>query len=604
MSKEKPMFRAVLLAILALLVVACGEGSTTAELSMVVVETVQPAEQDPKVSAEPVADQAPTQVVQAGGDRVDSDQGDDSLNKGPVSIGPPSVPGGLRTWHETISWSDVIARVRLESSTTVVEAYNPVDGSPTEYHVGFLLTFDVLEYIEGAGGDDLDALVVGDIPYRTEADARAALPDYPPRDTKWDDREALVFLSKLTSYPSTTTIERRYFLGHWHIMTRGDGYTVASNFARLWLPDAAAPSNSGGASGGAGGASGGNAASATSTQKFLLEDPAAAGAAGGASGGAGGAAGAASSKTLALAELRGAIATIKAEIAAGDGSDDYEDCVSIKYMKIREWDDAREKTGTLTAAFSGQSGQPALTALVFESDNVVGVLHYDDLGVGYMPDTYGRRWIEGPASDYLTVREIGKTPDYLRADKPSGDPPDIFLFTNKIAMTRPLPAGEYVFHYNRMGPGRTICNLQDERERNAVTSTATVTAPDGTKAEALFDPSALDGVSATSTARLYVAPDAPTSTAIGPIKWTNGTLKIGLSPVAGFSGHHLDFIAADGTLAHTAAVDAATRTGDTLSWPVQAAPWGAGDKMMVRLYREVSSTCTVAERAMKPGACY
>ena len=35
---EKPMFKAVLLAILALLVVACGEGSTTAELSM--VETV------------------------------------------------------------------------------------------------------------------------------------------------------------------------------------------------------------------------------------------------------------------------------------------------------------------------------------------------------------------------------------------------------------------------------------------------------------------------------------------------------------------------------------------------------------------------------------
>ena len=462
--------------------------------------------------------------------------------------------------------------------------------------MGFLLTFDVLEYIEGVGGDDLDALVVGNIPYSTEADARAALPDYPPRDTKWDDREALVFLSKRTSYPSTTTIERRYFLGRWHMISRGDGYTVASNFARLWLPDAAAPSS-------AGGASGGNAASATSTQKFLLEDPAAAGTAGGASGGAGGAAGAASAKTLTLAELRKAIAAIKVEIATGDGSADYRSCVYIKYAKIREWDDAREEAGTLTAAFSGQSGQPALTALVYESENVVGVLHYNELGIGYMPDTYGRRWIEGPASDYLTVREIGKTPDYLRADKPSGDPPDIFLFTNKIAMTRPLPAGEYVFHYNRMGPGRTICNLQDERERNAVTSTATLTAPGGTKAEALFDPSALDGVSATSTARLYVVPDAPASTAIGPIKWKAGTLQVQLTPARLFDGHHLDFIALDGTLAETVKVDDANRSGNTLSWPVPEQPWAAGDKMMVRLYREVATTCSVASGDMKPGAC-
>ena len=111
-------------------------------------------------------------------------------------------------------------------------------------------------------------------------------------------------------------------------------------------------------------------------------------------------------------------------------------------------------------------------------------------------------------------------------------------------------------------------------------------------------------MSATSTARLYVAPDAPATTAISSVLWTNGTLKVGLSPVAGFSGHHLDFIAADGTLAYTVAVDDATRTGDTLSWAVADSPWEAGDKMMVRLYRKVETTCSFASGDMKPGACY
>ena len=88
------------------------------------------------------------------------------------------------------------------------------------------------------------------------------------------------------------------------------------------------------------------------------------------------------------------------------------------------------------------------------------------------------------------------------------------------------------------------------------------------------------------------------------VKWKAGTLSVELTPATSFGGHHLDFIAQDGTLAETVAVDDATRTGDTFAWAVADAPWAAGDKIMVRLYREVSSTCTVAEGAMKPGACY
>lgn len=44
-------------------------------------------------------------------------------------------------------------------------------------------------------------------------------------------------------------------------------------------------------------------------------------------------------------------------------------------------------------------------------------------------------------------------------------------------------------------------------------------------------------------------------------------------------------------------------TAKTLSWSVADAPWEADDKMMLRIYEKVASTCTVAEGAMKPGAC-
>ena len=132
---------------------------------------------------------------------------------------------------------------------------------------------------------------------------------------------------------------------------------------------------------------------------------------------------------------------------------------------------------------------------------------------------------------------------------------------------------------------RTLCGLVSDAERSQGNNfTVTVTAPDGTAVEALFDPAAvMDSVTATSTARLFVADDSPDTTAIGTIGWKSSSLTVDLTPAGSFSGHHLDFIAADGSLAHSAEVDDATRAGDTLSWAVAESPWAAGDKMMVRI---------------------
>ena len=63
-----------------------------------------------------------------------------------------------------------------------------------------------------------------------------------------------------------------------------------------------------------------------------------------------------------------------------------------------------------------------------------------------------------------------------------------------------------------------------------------MTAPEEVAAEALFDPAAFDGVSATSTAKLFVGAGSPSTTAVGPIKWKSGTLSVELTPAASFSG--------------------------------------------------------------------
>ena len=500
----------------------------------------------------------------------------------------PISPDGAVSYQEAIILAEVVARVTLDTVTSRVETITPGAGD-TYYSPALVFTFDVLEYLKGSGGNTLTALAVGHDYYgeRTQAEAelQAVLDE---RDTRWDDREAIVFLHLDDTIPSLSATDT-YFIGLRTYFYFGDGYSVTSEVARNWLPAA-----SGGGAGGAAGASASSTPEQIAASRFLLDSPSSYDVSTSLpSGGAAGGAASASDSTLSLGELKTEIAAITAEVAAGAGIDGYEECVEAKYMSARYLQHVRDTGADLLADDYLDSGQLAGT--------MVG--EPDPHGLGLAPDKYGRHWTGGDDKDLFSI--VLGPPRLIWGHAAADEPADMIQFTRTLVTTRPLPAGDYTVYINIMTAERLPCDLSQDLEWDGTGTVAHVSAPDGTAAEALFDPALLDGwVSATSTSRLYVAPDAPTSTAIGPIKWSSGSLKVELTPATSFAGHHLDFIAADGTLAHTAAVDAATRTGDTLSWPVQAAPWGAGDKMMVRLYREVSSTCTVAEGAMKPGACY
>ena len=490
----------------------------------------------------------------------------------------PISPDGAVSYQEAIILAEVVARVTLDTVTSRVETINPGAGD-TYYSPALVFTFDVLEYLKGSGGDTLTSLAVGHDYYgehtQAEAELQAVLDE---RDTRWDDREAIVFLHLDDTIPSLRATDT-YFIGLRTYFYFGDGYSVTSEVAKNWLPAASG--------GGAAGASASSTPEQIAARRFLLDSPSSYDVSTSLPSG-----GAASDSTLSLGELKTEIAAITAEVAAGAGIDGYEECVEAKYMSARYLQHLRDTGADLLADDYLDSGQPAGT--------MVG--EPDPHGLGLAPDKYGRHWTGGDDRDLFAI-ELGP-PTLIWGHAAADEPADMIQFTRKLVTTKPLPAGDYTVYINIMTAERLPCDLSQDLEWDVTGTVAHVSAPDGTAAEALFDPVAFDGVSATSTVKAFVAAGSPFDTAIGPIKWKAGTLTVELTPAAAFAGHHLDFIAADGTLAHTAAVDDATRTGDTLSWAVADSPWEAGDKMMVRVYRKVASTCTVAEGDMKPGACY
>lgn len=104
-------------------------------------------------------------------------------------------PAGYTSLEERAARYDVVARVRLRMVTTTVELIvrNPLGDT---YYAGALeLRFEVLEYLAGSGGSEVVGVVYDPYPLYTRAEARATLPTVlVSRDSRWDDREAIVFL--------------------------------------------------------------------------------------------------------------------------------------------------------------------------------------------------------------------------------------------------------------------------------------------------------------------------------------------------------------------------------------------------------------------------
>ena len=451
---------------------------------------------------------------------------------------------GLTSMEELIAGSPIIVRATFNSVRLVgvrsYESITPGRNPQFDGYVGSLeFTFDVIEYLKGTGGSQVKGVAYGFptdgsnsvVATSTTAAAELARRLLDLRDKRWDDREAVVFLRKA---PTIGTVDD---LGHYWLGEVGGGFrqvTVASTEARVWLPDVVAPTAT---------STGAVAATSSVEQRFLLNDPAYP-AAGGASG--------ASASSISLSALKAKIAEIEAEVARGDDSQAYRDCVVATYQRNRMHPpgsvpykrfDSMVESGLATGTIVHTDGEAIMFNLTVFGETKPATGGYDV-------------WLEGRDAHLFGERY----PGYIYAK-------------------RPLPDGEYRAFELARPYAMVVCDGYPDGVRDTYEYVITVTAPAGTLAESFFDPYA------SSTAVVG-------TTTVGSISWQSGEVSAALS--RDVTGHALDFIGMGGTTTLSLSAAAATSTAGTLTWSVPTQPWKAGDKLMLRIRSLSTSTPPVS----------
>ena len=450
---------------------------------------------------------------------------------------PPSL-------EEMIVKSSIVARVRLRSvEAAAVRRSEVYTGLPSsDYNGALALHLDVLEYLMGAGGQTLTAYAYGfkdlDDEYTAATVEEATLLGrglLGLRDTRWDDREAIVMLRY-------NEAERHYFLGL--IRAREDwvwDFTVASTMWKSWLPAASAPGDQ----------STTTARAVTQPQRFLLDDPANYPPQGAVTRSVRPNSGTGAVPSTTLSDLRGLVGRLSAELGAGDGSERYRDCVRDKYQRLGHVETVLASGASFdrVATSTMPSGMPAGTR-AFTTFLTQSIEWRDTNG----PRSGDRYWTEGPDSDVL----VGAWPSVVN-------------------IARPLPAGEYRAWNLVMTADELLCDALPQALRRLMGVALRVEASANTVYESLFDPQADgDAVSGTTTA--------------GVIGWRGGEVRAALT--LDVTGHALDFIGLDGTTTLSLVVADATESAGALTWSVPTQPWSADDKLMLRVRRHEAPTPT------------
>ena len=477
-----------------------------------------------------------------------------------VSADPPATPEahrgtaasspllyeGPRSIEERTLKSPVIARVRLDSVSSTTEPGPTYQGVK---HIALLeFNFSVLEYVKGNGADDIVAVWAAES-FDTQHEAEDALPAFAAaRDARWDTHDAIVFLQNSAPYiPSTQQADRFFFSGVHRVAGLLDDYfSLSSRGNKLWLPAEAATSASSQPTG--------------DQQRFLTDVPPATGAA----------------PTITLGELKTRIATVATKLAAGDGSEEYRECVQRTYRneRINQYSISTGGDGYFSRTPNQElaSGLPS-SSIVLEKS-----------AYGGLPNIRAEVWLEGADAGLFSVVYGDSIPHDFSGDGEI----DSIRYVRRVVSSRPLPEGPYTTDYNRRDARFVRCDGYSYHHE----WTITVTAPEGTLHEAFFDPVtdgtavAADGTNGVLKPAMFTDADGASAT-IERIEWESGTVKLEVSQHTVVAGHVLDFIELDGTVslslhADDAKVDAAN---DTLSWSVASQPWEDGDELMVRVRR-------------------
>ena len=412
----------------------------------------------------------------------------------------------------------------------------------------------VSEYLSGAGDDKITAIWVGD-DFDNRQEAEDALPDIRARrDTQWDNREAVFFLQDVPlDLLPTLQGDNRYFLASG--FSYEDNYSLSSKYSKLWLPSTEIASGATGQSGTVG-----------DGQEFLLAMPTAPVGATGASG-----ASAPAGPTITLGDLKQLTAAVNAELDAGDGSAEYKDCVRLKHRYARE-------DRYLIAEGKGRRVFRMYPTHEFDSAQPAGTTIYEDQVAGAeSSEKRSKLWFDGRDADLFNVVTGDLVP--VRS---------AFTFTQTVVSARPIPAGEYRANNNFLRFPFIPCNHVFTYEM-----TMTVTAPEGTVHEAFFDPVVIGAAVGADGSRGVLKPasfaiEGVGTTDIKRIRWESARIEMQIDPPGRPTGHHIDFIALDGTVVLRLDFDDAVdvvEEGRTraLTWGVCERPWNDGDLLMLRI---------------------
>ena len=472
---------------------------------------------------------------------------------------PPSL-------EEQIFSSSMIVRASLQSATAAVETVPSDPGVAPTYRAVQELRFTAHEYLKGSGPTALLVVVRSPHAYLTEAEARADAEFFVRlRVTTWDDRQGVLFLevpaqpytpaaasdgaAGATGRASATVLrftQSNYDQSVWD-------YSV-DTLSRAWLPAreaGAAARDSDGAAGQAGG---------TASTVFITD-------------------GAASPPpVVTLTDLRAKIAAMAAELQAGAGVEGYVGCLRSKIALERE---RRADPWT-----------PPQKTAALDSGSAAGT-EVNRATKSYREPQYHRWWLSGP--DHERFQALIDDDDEM----PSNG------YDHLLATGRPLPAGAYRVHYNWQNYRDFPCNFV---RLDAYSDwTVTVTAPAGTVHEAFFDPVAIgagvgadDSLGALTPTGFTVGATAAT---LQRLIWEAKQLQLELSAAVPLADHYLDVIALDGTVSLRLRLDDATTAatasgGQAWRWRACAAPWAAGDQLMLRLHH---SATALSDAAAAPG---
>ncbi len=425
--------------------------------------------------------------------------------------------------HYGASIASVEKRIYL--SNTIVRASLQSTGPD-------LLRFRAIEYLKGSGAAE----------FVVHASTN--------RNTAWDDREAVLFLSLPETGAAGASEEAAsanfYFTDTDEYYT-GDypgGYTIDRRNP-TWLPLQATAGPRGAEDNG------------VSDPTFITDSAAATGG---------------SPSTISLSDLRAKIAWVE----GGEDVEDietYEQCISFSIghqLRIRDWE-----------AYYGRPWSPHQLEKRIPSGAREGILLDDDYYRDGRDREYHRFWLSGQDADLFRTHIVDD--DAVASNG----------FVLSITTVRPLPGGMYRLFRHVRPSVYWPCNYAPDESYTEDLITAF--APESAVHEAFFDPVAIGGAVGADAANGVLKPasfsltEEGSTASLKKIAWESGRVAMELEPSFSLAGHHADFIALDSSVSLRLDFDDAAEMVDgakvTLAWNVCAQPWESGDRLMLRISR-------------------